>query len=401
MLTPAANPVAAATSGDTSVSITAYLPAGATGTGSASGSVEFNVNGTAASSSPLAPLTANALQFSGSSSSYLAASSSSTGLPSGTQARTISTWFNPASSAGSGLHEILGYGSTSSAGELYGIAAGVVSGNKEIQISTGGTAATVTATLTTSEAANWANDWHHLVVVLPAGGSLASTAIYLDGNELTTTGGSGSFSTAAGPLVIGGGVTGGAGPFSGDVGPTMIFSRAFGAGQVRLAGRKPGRLLRRPRPGGLLQPERRRRNHDRRPLEQRKHPHGQRSHLDDWPDHRGVRQLHAVRTRGQLHRRGRLQRQQRLRRHDGRNDGKHHRRADRADHRQRKRRGRRDHRNGGNGRNPLSVYSPNFFDDLFLERLVRPTTGSGSSPYASGHGTLLQLHAGPAGVSTA
>ena len=97
VLTPAANPVAAATSGDTSVSITAYLPAGATGTGSASGSVEFNVNGTAASSSPLAPLTANALQFSGSSSSYLAASSNSTGLPSGTQARTISTWFNPAS----------------------------------------------------------------------------------------------------------------------------------------------------------------------------------------------------------------------------------------------------------------------------------------------------------------
>ena len=86
--------------------------------------------------------------------------------------------------------------------------------------------------MTTSEAANWANDWHHLVVVLPAGGSLASTAIYLDGNELTTTGGSGSFSTAAGPLVIGGGVTGGAGPFSGNVGPTMIFSRAFGAGQV-------------------------------------------------------------------------------------------------------------------------------------------------------------------------
>ena len=228
LMSPASTIAASST-----VTVTATMPAGATGSGSAAGSVQFYVNGTAQGSAVTLQTMTPALQFGVGSTSYISVASP-VGLPTGNEARTISTWFKLGSMA-TNMEEIVGYGSASSAGQLFGIAAGKVGSSGTIQVNIDG----ATTSIPWSEDENW----HELDVVLPAGGTLGSVSIYLDGTQHTATPSSSSaaVNTAAGPLTIGGSSgTGWANPFSGSIGETLIFARAFTAANVAALVANPG-----------------------------------------------------------------------------------------------------------------------------------------------------------------
>jgi len=156
---------------------------------------------------------------------------------SGNNARTITAWINPAIAQSNSNPTIVSWGPASPNGQRFDLR--LVGSNSPNQIRLEITGAAVNGTANVAD-----GNWHHVAVTFPAGGTLGSIQLYVDGSLDTTTVATGSSSAAVNTtttnVLIGYDLTGISRYFSGLIDDVRIYTTNLGLAAIQAIALAPG-----------------------------------------------------------------------------------------------------------------------------------------------------------------